>query len=75
MALALTSARGTVDRTGTVTITFNLQSTQLPAPDVNGEPQHWLPCAMGCGEVESVSHRAISFVCNVCLGIEHERVR
>jgi len=60
---------GRVERDGTVTITWNIQSTKLPAPYWEGS--HYLPCEI-CGVLQAVGSNIVSCVCNRC-GDFHQR--
>lgn len=54
-------ADGTIDRSGNVTIRFNLQAERLWA----GDGRQLLPCEW-CGTVQLVAGSVVSFICSGC---------
>ena len=63
---------GSISSAGRVEITFNAQAVRLTAPDKPGKPpQQWFPCE-GCGRVDSVDLRLVSYHCADCVQAEAE---
>jgi hypothetical protein len=61
--MAITSK---IERDGTVTVTWNVQTDKLMAPQWEGA--HYLPCEI-CGVLQVVGGNIVSCICNNCADV------
>ena len=61
----------TFDKTGTITLTWNLQTDKLYSPDGT---KHCLPCEI-CGKPEWVGLSTVSVMCQPCADSTNELVQ